>query len=247
MVDVEASERLALAYSAHVIAVSESGLKSRAGSIVLRRCGYRAFLIGERFMTDPDPAGAILQSMGSEVIFEDSRRLLEELSSENDLRPHMFVKVCGITRVIDALHAVEQGATAIGFVFWPQSPRAVRHRASRGDHQDASVACDDRRRLRRRADRAGSARWSRTDAASTAVQLHGDEPPAYADARSTGRSFAPCRSIEIGEASEAWSEETALLLDNIDPVRRGRDRCGGRLDAGGGRLRRSGAWCWRAA
>ena len=37
----------------------------------------------------------------------------------------MFIKVCGITRTTDALHAARAGATAIGFVFWPRSPRAV--------------------------------------------------------------------------------------------------------------------------
>jgi indole-3-glycerol phosphate synthase len=42
-----------------VIAVSESGLQSRADLDRLAAAGYRAFLIGERFMTDPDPAGAI--------------------------------------------------------------------------------------------------------------------------------------------------------------------------------------------
>ena len=33
------------------------------------------------------------------------------------------VKVCGITRAEDAALAAELGATAIGFVFWPESPR----------------------------------------------------------------------------------------------------------------------------
>ena len=33
------------------------------------------------------------------------------------------VKVCGITRVDDALLASDLGASAIGFVFWPRSPR----------------------------------------------------------------------------------------------------------------------------
>jgi indole-3-glycerol phosphate synthase len=42
-----------------VIGVSESGLKSREELDRLAAAGYRAFLIGERFMTDPDPAGAI--------------------------------------------------------------------------------------------------------------------------------------------------------------------------------------------
>ena len=39
--------------------------------------------------------------------------------------PRMMIKVCGITRRQDALAAVEAGASAIGFVFYPPSPRCV--------------------------------------------------------------------------------------------------------------------------
>ena len=37
----------------------------------------------------------------------------------------MIVKICGITRAEDARLAVSLGATAIGFIFWPSSPRAI--------------------------------------------------------------------------------------------------------------------------
>ena len=68
-VDVEASDRLAVRLPRDVIGVSESGLKSRKELDRLAAAGYRAFLIGERFMTDTDPAGALRKLMGSGVIF----------------------------------------------------------------------------------------------------------------------------------------------------------------------------------
>ncbi|MGE0450147.1 MAG: N-(5'-phosphoribosyl)anthranilate isomerase [Vicinamibacterales bacterium] len=37
----------------------------------------------------------------------------------------MFVKICGITRAEDAAAAVALGASAVGFIFWPGSPRFI--------------------------------------------------------------------------------------------------------------------------
>jgi indole-3-glycerol phosphate synthase len=63
-VDVGASDRLAAKLPAGVVGVSESGLQTRSDLERLAAAGYRAFLIGERFMTDPDPARAIASLIG---------------------------------------------------------------------------------------------------------------------------------------------------------------------------------------
>jgi phosphoribosylanthranilate isomerase len=45
--------------------------------------------------------------------------------------PRTRIKICGITRVDDALAAAHAGADAIGFVLWPGSPRVVAVEAAR--------------------------------------------------------------------------------------------------------------------
>jgi indole-3-glycerol phosphate synthase len=58
-VDVRASAELIASMPSGVIAVSESGLKTAADLLALRALGYRAFLMGERFMTEEDPGAAL--------------------------------------------------------------------------------------------------------------------------------------------------------------------------------------------
>jgi len=130
----------------------------------------------------------------------------------------MFLKVCGVTRLTDAMHAVNHGATAVGFVFWPRSPRFVTPDAAAdivaalpstvmavgvfvNEPVDAINAV------------AGQVRLS-------AVQLHGDEPPAYAAAL----AWPVLRSVTVDgarAACDAWTPETTLLVDAADPERRG--------------------------
>ena len=130
----------------------------------------------------------------------------------------IFIKVCGITRVSDALHAVEQGATALGFVLWPKSPRAIT--VDRAAEIIATLPSHVMAVGVFVNEPIDSIRSAAERAHLTAVQLHGEEPPAYADAL----DWPVIRAVSVDEidlAADAWSAETALLVDNIDPVRRG--------------------------
>lgn len=129
----------------------------------------------------------------------------------------MFVKICGITRDVDARHAVEQGATALGFVFWPRSPRAVTVDRVRGIVSElpagvttVGVFVDEPADgIRRILDETGV----------QMAQLHGDELPSVGAA--VGRPLL--RSLTLDRAQEtadAWPD-ALLLLDAADPIRRG--------------------------
>ena len=58
-VNVKASETLIGRMPKGAIAVSESGLKTADDLVRLRGLGYSAFLVGERFMTTPEPGAAL--------------------------------------------------------------------------------------------------------------------------------------------------------------------------------------------
>ncbi len=58
-VDVRASEAVMERMPADVLAVSESGLRTPQDVARLRALGYGSFLIGERFMIEPDPGAAL--------------------------------------------------------------------------------------------------------------------------------------------------------------------------------------------
>jgi phosphoribosylanthranilate isomerase len=130
----------------------------------------------------------------------------------------MRVKICGLTRVADAELAVQLGADAVGFVFWPASPRSLDPAAARaivralpegvmkvGVFVNQSVSF-----MNQVAGEAGL----------THVQLHGDETPDVAAAL----SVPVIKAISLagrGAVVEAWPADTVWLVDAHDPDRRG--------------------------
>ena len=58
-VDLNASRDVAGVLPPGVIGVSESGLKTSADLNAMKALGYQAFLMGERFMVEPDPGAAL--------------------------------------------------------------------------------------------------------------------------------------------------------------------------------------------
>jgi len=127
----------------------------------------------------------------------------------------MFVKICGITRLEDALAAVDAGANAIGFVFWPNSPRFI------DPHRARAIAAQLPPSVTPVGLFVNQPREYVNGVASLvrlgAVQLHGDETPEFA----ASIAAAPViRALAVDKAA-AWPEGATLLLDAHDPVQRG--------------------------
>ena len=134
------------------------------------------------------------------------------------------VKVCGMTRVEDAVLAGELGAAAVGFVFWKGSPRYVTPRAARvvveallprvtpvGVFVDAAV--EDVEDVVR-------------EAGLKAVQLHGDESARACEELSSRVGVDVLKAVSMrGPASVALAAglpaSVTVLIDTHDPTKKG--------------------------
>ncbi len=128
----------------------------------------------------------------------------------------MLIKICGITRAEDAHAAVSAGARAVGFVFWPDSPRFIDpYRARRIVATLPAFVTPVGVFVNQPIEYV-------TAVASLvrlgAVQLHGDENVGYAAAV----PVPVIKALHVGNAdSDAWPERVTILLDVHDPQRRG--------------------------
>lgn len=136
------------------------------------------------------------------------------------MRARPRVKICGITRQSDAALAVSLGADAIGFIFWPRSPRAISAGDARRIHSTlppfvtrvgvfVNATPDEVAAVVR-------------EAALDAVQLHGDEPiESYTDVGARLIKVATLASSEDIDRVVGWTQDVVPLVDAIDPERRG--------------------------
>jgi phosphoribosylanthranilate isomerase len=124
------------------------------------------------------------------------------------------IKICGITRVADALAAIELGASMLGLNFYPQSPRCITVERA----QQIAGAADARVKLVGVFVNMNVSEVLRIARAVPldAVQLHGDEP--VSDCQTLAAEFAVIRALKVdAEFSAAPAAQfaacRALLLD----------------------------------
>lgn len=128
------------------------------------------------------------------------------------------VKICGVTTPEDALVAVDLGASAIGMVFWPASPRCVDLARARAivralpPFVAAVGVFVDQENAQHVAEQVGL----------HALQLHGDEPAiGYRESRLPIIKAVPVRDRSAVAAADAVPPGATVLLDAHDPEKRG--------------------------
>ena len=126
-----------------------------------------------------------------------------------------------MTRVGDALNAVREGATAIGFVFWKGSPRYIEPERA-GEIAAALPATVTTVGVFVNEPVAAIRETARV-AGLRMVQLHGEETPAYMEQIDQPVMRAVTLDTMV-ETTKTWPADTTLLLDSTDPSRRGAGR-----------------------
>ena len=130
-----------------------------------------------------------------------------------------LVKICGVTTPADAAAAAAAGASAVGLVFWPSSPRAVDAKQARKIIAAVPAFVSVVGVFVNQVEEA--ARLAR-ELSLSAVQFHGDETAE--DCAAVGvrviKSVA-LRDESAVAAALGLPEDVTALVDAHDPVRRG--------------------------
>src|SRR5664279_6552450 len=104
-----------------------------------------------------------------------------------------WIKICGITNLDDALAATDAGANALGFVFYPKSPRYVSSDTAR------SIVAKVPQQIEKVGvfvnETADNVRDAVKQAGLTAVQLHGDESTEFSRALFQGLANGSHRPV----------------------------------------------------
>jgi phosphoribosylanthranilate isomerase len=131
----------------------------------------------------------------------------------------VLVKICGITRQEDAAAAAALGADALGFVFWPASPRFVEPSRARDiiATLPSFVAAVGVFVNQPAAHINAVARLT----GLAVIQLHGDEEPGLADQLTRPAVKAVAADDAEGGCVDMWPRRVTMLIDVRDPVRRG--------------------------
>jgi phosphoribosylanthranilate isomerase len=131
------------------------------------------------------------------------------------------IKVCGITRVDDALAAVSAGADALGFVFYEKSPRYLSVESAKQiiDQVPAFVTTVG---LFVNADKSDVEKVIRKTKLDL-LQFHGDESPEYCESfeRPYIKAVGVQTSQDIENACVTYSKAKAILTDYHDPILKG--------------------------
>ena len=134
-------------------------------------------------------------------------------------RDRVLVKICGITRREDAEAAADAGADALGFVFWRDSPRFIDPYRARAIVRGLPAFVTTVGVFVNQPAEYVAGVASLVPLA--AVQLHGDEPVAYAGR--VGRPVIKALTLDAALGAEMmdWPANVTILLDAHDRVRRG--------------------------
>ncbi len=127
------------------------------------------------------------------------------------------VKICGITRVEDALMAVAAGADALGFVFYPPSPRAID--VSTAENIIAQLPPFVTTTALFVNPEPALVRQVIDVAQVDLLQFHGDEDPAFCDSfnRPWIKALRMKPGMDISAESARYAKGRGVLLDAYRP------------------------------